>query len=697
MDMRLQTVETGAPSPPGILCQAPALPDGLPDTDEFTSPQKCGRGVSPIPLQPGHDPSHVRHTAEDALWRRRTAALPAMYLPTGWPGPVATAIRLVTVAAAAHGLSHHADPIHRAAPIHLHLRHLTHASWLPLLLHSSASSRGLIAAIYHARSQLGQKSHEMSWAGKDGRPAGEKAYQCNRGLGTPIILGEFAEVAESSSIPDVEPWCPETKQKDEDAETRSLDAVQESEDKREHLSTSQGGIKGGLFEEDLSNPERSRRKEGNYTKEKDKSISTQSGVHLEQEEQTGEGHRKHLDAHLRIHTAEKPSQSSQYVKRDCLSQPTVKGPVLDTEGKSHTGLECTMSFTRSSQLTRHHQQIHSEELYMCTQCGNSFHKKDLKAHQRCHRTWKPFKCSWCEKSYGHSSNLTRHERVHTGEKPYECAECGKACRDNSHLITHQRMHTGEKPYACKVCGKSFSYSSSLIMHERIHTGEKPFQCSTCAKCFKTNSDLSSHERIHTGEKPYTCKECGRSFSQRVNLITHERIHTGEKPYICKECEKSFSHSSSLIRHERIHTGEKPYTCKECGKSFSHSSSLIRHEKIHTGEKACICKECGRSFSQRANLITHERIHTGEKPYKCAECEKGFSDNSQLTKHQRIHTGEKPYTCKECGNSFSQRAILIAHERIHTGEKPYKCSICSETFRYSYQLARHQRTHAQETP
>ncbi|XP_062977914.1 zinc finger protein 883-like [Elgaria multicarinata webbii] len=609
------------------------------------------------------------HTAEDALWRRRTAALPAMYLPTGWPGPVATAIRLVTVAAAAHGLSHHADPIHRAAPIHLHLRHLTHASWLPLLLHSSASSRGLIAAIYHARSQLRQKSREMSWAGKDGRPAGEKAYQCNRWLGTPIIPGEFAEVAESSPIPDVEPWCPETKQKDEDAETRSLDAVQESEDKREYPSTSQGGTKGGLFEEDLSNPERSRRKEGKYAKEKDKSISTQSGVHLEQEEQTGEGHRKHLDAHLRIHTAEKPSQSSESMKRDCLSKPTEKGPVLDTEVKSHTGLECTMSFTRSSQLTRHHQQIQSEELHMCTQCGNSFHKKDLKAHQRCHRRWKPFKCSWCEKSYAQSSNLTRHKRVHTGEKPYECAECGKACRDNSHLITHQRIHTGEKPYTCKECGKSFSYSSSLIMHERIHTGEKPFQCSTCAKWFKTKSELSSHERIHTGEKPYTCKQCGRSFTHRASFIMHERIHTGEKPYICKECGRRFSQRANLITHERIHTREKPYKCAECEKGFSDNSQLTKHQRIHTGEKPYTCKECGNSYTRRTTLIMHERIHTGEKPY----------------------------TCKECGKSFSQRATLITHERIHTGEKPYKCSKCSETFRYSYQLVRHQRTHAQETP
>ncbi|XP_062977911.1 zinc finger protein 660-like [Elgaria multicarinata webbii] len=574
MDMRLQTVETGAPLPPGILCQAPALPDGLPDTDEFTSP---------------HSPS----------------------------------------------------------------------SW------------GLIAALYHTKSPLGQKSRETSWAGKDGQPAGEKVYRCNRSPGTPIILGELAEVAESSSIPDGEPWCPETKQKDEDAETNTTfrhthwrkwilfrkkmqhhslkidpqkrsNAVQESEDKREHPSISQGGTKGGVLKEVLSNPERSRRKEGKYTKEKDKSISTQSGFHLEQEEQTGKGHRKHLDAHLRIHMAEKPSQSSESVKRDCLSKPTVKAPVLDTEGKCHTGLECTMSFTQSSQLTTHHQQIHSaEELYMCTERGKSIQKQNLVAYQRCHTRGKSFKCSWCEKSYGDSSKLNRHERVHTGEKPYKCAECGKGCIDNSHLITHQRIHTGEKPYTCKECGKSFARRATLI----------------------------THERIHTGEKPYTCKECGKSFSQKATLITHKRIHTGEKPYTCKECGNSFSHSSSLITHERIHTGEKPFQCSICAKFFKTSSGLSKHKRIHTGEKPYTCKECGKSFTQWPTL----------------------------NKHKRIHTGEKPYTCKECGKSFSQRPNLIKHERIHTGEKPYKCSKCSETFRYSYQLARHQRTHAQETP
>ena len=114
--------------------------------------------------------------------------------------------------------------------------------------------------------------------------------------------------------------------------------MQKSEDEGEQLRTSQNGERDEEVKEVLSNQDGSRRKKGNHaTQRKDKSISSQSRVRLEQEEQTGKSHKSHtkqLDAHLRIHTEEEPSQSSESVKSDCLSKPNVNGPVLRTGEKS---------------------------------------------------------------------------------------------------------------------------------------------------------------------------------------------------------------------------------------------------------------------------------------------------------------------------------------------------------------------------
>ena len=198
--------------------------------------------------------------------------------------------------------------------------------------------------------------------------------------------------------------------------------------------------------------------------------------------------------------------------------------------------------------------------------------------QRSPLTEKSYFCVECSATFSNSSNLKSHRRIHSGERPYVCDICGSSFVQSSNLKVHKRMHTGERPYVCSECGQAFSRSSHLTGHKRTHTGERPYLCGVCHESFVTSTHLRNHMRKHTGERPYRCRTCGADFPQNSALQIHERIHTGERPFGCSDCASAFRSKGDLRSHRKLHRDDRPFSCVQCSKTFKTSQYLRKHLK-----------------------------------------------------------------------------------------------------------------------
>ncbi|CAJ1062592.1 zinc finger protein 574 isoform X2 [Xyrichtys novacula] len=326
------------------------------------------------------------------------------------------------------------------------------------------------------------------------------------------------------------------------------------------------------------------------------------------------------------------------------------------------------------------------ELFMCTQCGESFSNEGgLIGHrQQKHELTEPLhRCLQCGEHFMNTTQFLYHRRQHSFTLGTE-VEAGTETGDETAITkpqgTPKRLlsPTASAGESGSPLAKRSKPTFRIVSGSSVHRGNKgsgikeESESSAAADSDNTNHPppaklLQDWARTPL---PHVCPYCGKTFTRRVFLRTHVFSHTGEKLFTCKVCTKSFANSQSLLRHSMSHTGNRPYSCDVCGKNFSQAATLKRHQRIH--------------------VSTQPRRKRGRKPvcildnegaahlFSCPNCPSKFNTEDQLNHHKLLHTSH-PFPCPECGEAFKRRKDLDLHSLTHQDKQPAMCPHCSSQF------------------
>ncbi|CDQ82294.1 unnamed protein product [Oncorhynchus mykiss] len=237
-----------------------------------------------------------------------------------------------------------------------------------------------------------------------------------------------------------------------------------------------------------------------------------------------------LQRHMLTHTGQRPFGCYTCGKK--FRQPThlrihSRTHLCHTQ---HQCLLCFKYFPCASKLQRHNLVHTGLRPFRCLACGKTFRQTThLKVHEGTHK--KAHLCTICQKGFDTPSKLSRHFLIHTGIRPFKCSFCTKTYRQPCHLRSHeQRTHEIKTCSDCDTCITSFETERDLQVHKCVSrnviefTESSPYQCAICFKDFKTPSKLQRHYVTHTGERPFLCKVCEKTFTQASHLKTHQRTH-----------------------------------------------------------------------------------------------------------------------------------------------------------------------------
>ncbi|XP_036597073.1 zinc finger protein ZFAT [Trichosurus vulpecula] len=230
------------------------------------------------------------------------------------------------------------------------------------------------------------------------------------------------------------------------------------------------------------------------------------------------------------------------IQQTPYEQPMKSSRLGPTQLKIFTCEYCNKVFKFKHSLQAHLRIHTNEKPYKCSHCSYaSAIKANLNVHLRKH-TGEKFSCDYCVFTCLSKGHLKVHiERVHKKIKQH-CRFCKKKYSDVKNLIKHIRdTHDLQD----KKVKDAFD---ELRLMTREGKRQLLYDCHICERKFKNELDRDRHMLVHGDEWPFSCELCGHGATKYQALELHVRKHPFV--YVCSVCLKKFVSSIRLRSHIR---------------------------------------------------------------------------------------------------------------------------------------------------
>ncbi|XP_043339211.1 zinc finger protein ZFAT isoform X2 [Cervus elaphus] len=228
------------------------------------------------------------------------------------------------------------------------------------------------------------------------------------------------------------------------------------------------------------------------------------------------------------------------IQQTAYEQPMKSSRLGPTQLKIFTCEYCNKVFKFKHSLQAHLRIHTNEKPYKCSQCSYaSAIKANLNVHLRKH-TGEKFACDCCSFTCLSKGHLKVHvERVHKKIKQH-CRFCKKKYSDVKNLIKHIRdaHDPQDKPVQEAL--------DELCLMTREGKRQLLYDCHICERKFKNELDRDRHMLVHGDKWPFACELCGHGATKYQALELHVRKHPFV--YVCALCPKKFVSSIRLRAH-----------------------------------------------------------------------------------------------------------------------------------------------------
>ncbi|XP_052559531.1 zinc finger protein ZFAT isoform X3 [Tympanuchus pallidicinctus] len=390
-----------------------------------------------------------------------------------------------------------------------------------------------------------------------------------------------------------------------------------------------------------------------------------------------------LQAHLRIHTNEKPYKCSY-----CNYASAIKAN-LNVHLRKHTGEKFSCDCCTFTCLSKGHLKVHIERV----------HKK-IKQH-----------CRFCKKKYSDVKNLIKHIKethdlqdkkvkdvfdelrlmTREGKRQllYDCHICERKFKNELDRDRHMLVHGDERPFACELCGHGATKYQALELHVRKH----PFVyvCSVCLMKFVSSVRLRAHIReVHADLQETSVfnssinqsfcllepggdiqpEALGEQLSQTADELTMMSTDAVTTPSTCTD-----ESIAADVNHNDQHNGDlktNSVSSLECenplvenvGETVCEASA----EAAVTNIQSCVMSDC---FLLKNGTSAPDELKdsaaNGEESDHCSSVNERGEEIQLLLSEDASLNDKKSYSCPVCEKSFSEDRLIKSHIKINHPE------------------------------